>query len=117
MPLDKKYITVSALNNYLKRKIDVDMQLQHVFIKGEISNFKRNMSSGHLYFTLKDGKSHISAIMYKGFAEQLNFDVKNGDSVLIEATVSVYAVRKGGNEMFVYFGDEVAEVKILNLMD
>ena len=92
MPLDKKYITVSALNNYLKRKIDVDMQLQHVFIKGEISNFKRNMSSGHLYFTLKDGKSHISAIMYKGFAEQLNFDVKNGDSVLIEATVSVYAV-------------------------
>ena len=76
MPLDKKYITVSALNNYLKRKIDVDMQLQHVFIKGEISNFKRNMSSGHLYFTLKDGKSHISAIMYKGFAEQLNFDVK-----------------------------------------
>ena len=78
MPLDKKYITVSALNNYLKRKIDVDMQLQHVFIKGEISNFKRNMSSGHLYFTLKDGKSHISAIMFKGFAEQLNFDVRTG---------------------------------------
>lgn len=100
MPLDKKYITVSALNNYLKRKIDVDMQLQHVFIKGEISNFKRNMSSGHLYFTLKDGKSHISAIMYKGFAEQLNFDVKNGDSVLIEATVSVYAVT-GYNQLIV----------------
>ena len=100
MPLDKKYITVSTLNNYLKRKIDVDMQLQHVFIKGEISNFKRNMSSGHLYFTLKDGKSHISAIMYKGFAEQLNFDVKNGDSVLIEATVSVYAVT-GYNQLIV----------------
>ena len=100
MPLDKKYITVSALNNYLKRKIDVDMQLQHVFIKGEISNFKRNMSSGHLYFTLKDGKSHISAIMYKGFAAQLNFDVKNGDSVLIEATVSVYAVT-GYNQLIV----------------
>ena len=58
------------------------------------------MSSGHLYFTLKDGKSHISAIMYKGFAEQLNFDVKNGDSVLIEATVSVYAVT-GYNQLIV----------------
>ena len=100
MPLDKKHITVSTLNNYLKRTIDVDMHLQHVLIKGEISNFKRNMSSGHLYFTLKDGKSHISAIMYKGFAEQLNFDVKNGDSVLIEATVSVYAVT-GYNQLIV----------------
>ena len=38
--------------------------------------------------------------MYKGFAEQLNFDVKNGDSVLIEATVSVYAVT-GYNQLIV----------------
>lgn len=100
MLLDKKYITVSTLNSYLKRKVDIDTQLQHVFIKGEISNFKRNISSGHLYFTLKDGRSYISAIMYKGFADQLNFDVKNGDSVLIEATVSVYAVT-GYNQLIV----------------
>nr|WP_318000393.1 exodeoxyribonuclease VII large subunit [uncultured Faecalibacillus sp.] len=100
MPLDKRYITVSTLNSYLKRKIDNDTQLQRVFIKGEISNLKRNISSGHLYFTLKDGRSHINAIMYKGFADQLNYDVKNGDSVLIEATVSVYAVT-GYNQLIV----------------
>lgn len=98
--MDKKYITVSSLNSYLKRKLDSDVQMQRVFIKGEISNFKRNTNSGHLYFTLKDDRSHISAIMYKGFAEYLNFDVKNGDSVLIEATVAVYAVT-GYNQLIV----------------
>lgn len=69
--LTKKYLTVSALNNYLKRKVDIDSQLQIIYIKGEISNLKRNINSGHLYFTLKDEKSNISAIMYKGFAKQL----------------------------------------------
>ena len=53
MPLDKKYITVSALNNYLKRKIDVDMQLQHVFIKGEISNFKKKYEFWSFVFYTK----------------------------------------------------------------
>ena len=69
--MTKKYLTVSALNNYLKRKVDIDSQLQIIYIKGEISNLKRNINSGHLYFTLKDEKSNISAIMYKGFAKQL----------------------------------------------
>ena len=82
--MTKKYLTVSALNNYLKRKVDIDSQLQIIYIKGEISNLKRNINSGHLYFTLKDEKSNISAIMYKGFAKQLTFDLKNGDHVLIE---------------------------------
>ena len=75
--MTKKYLTVSALNNYLKRKVDIDSQLQIIYIKGEISNLKRNINSGHLYFTLKDEKSNISAIMYKGFVKQLTFDLKN----------------------------------------
>ena len=98
--MTKKYLTVSALNNYLKRKVDIDSQLQIIYIKGEISNLKRNINSGHLYFTLKDEKSNISAIMYKGFAKQLTFDLKNGDHVLIEASVSVYAVT-GYNQLIV----------------
>ena len=98
--MTKKYLTVSALNNYLTRKVDIDSQLQIIYIKGEISNLKRNINSGHLYFTLKDEKSNISAIMYKGFANQLTFDLKNGDHVLIEASVSVYAVT-GYNQLIV----------------
>ncbi len=51
--MEKKYLTVSALNRYLKARIDADEQLQKILIKGEISNFKHH-SSGHLYFTLKE---------------------------------------------------------------
>ena len=60
--MTKKYLTVSALNNYLKRKVDIDSQLQIIYIKGEISNLKRNINSGHLYFTLKDEKSNIKVL-------------------------------------------------------
>ena len=54
--MEKRYLTVSALNRYLKAKIDSDEQLQKILIKGEVSNFKHH-SSGHLYFTLKDETS------------------------------------------------------------
>ena len=56
--MEKKYLTVSALNRYLKARIDADEQLQKILIKGEISNFKHH-SSGHLYFTLKDEYSKM----------------------------------------------------------
>ena len=55
-------ISVTELNSYIKNKIADDEYLNNVLIKGEISNFK-NHYTGHMYFTLKDGKSHISAIM------------------------------------------------------
>lgn len=89
--MDRKYLTVSALNKYIKAKIDNDFQLQNILIKGEISNLKKH-SSQHIYFTLKDDQSRISAVMFASHARKLNFDVKNGDKVLIEANVSVYTV-------------------------
>ena len=61
--MNDKYITVSQLNRYIKYKIDNDIHLQEVFIKGEISNFKAH-SRGHFYFTLKDENSRINAIMF-----------------------------------------------------
>lgn len=89
--MDKRYLTVSALNRYIKTKIDNDIQLQNILIKGEISNLKRH-SSQHIYFTLKDDQARISAVMFASHARKLNFDVKDGDKVLIEASVSVYMV-------------------------
>ena len=83
------YITVSALNNYLKRKFEVDTNLGHVYLKGEISNFKPH-SRGHFYFSLKDDNSIISAIMFQGNAIKLNFVPKDGDKVLVEGRVVVY---------------------------
>ncbi len=83
------YITVSALNNYLKRKFEVDSHLGHVYLKGEISNFKSH-SRGHLYFSLKDDTSVISAIMFEANTKSLNFVPKDGTKVFVEGKVTVY---------------------------
>ncbi|WP_027088972.1 exodeoxyribonuclease VII large subunit [Thomasclavelia saccharogumia] len=89
--MEKKYLTVSALNRYLKARIDADEQLQKILIKGEISNFKHH-SSGHLYFTLKDEYSRINAVMFASKAKKIPFKLENGMKVLIQASVSVYDV-------------------------
>lgn len=89
--MEKRYLTVSALNRYLKAKIDNDDQLQRILIKGEISNFKHHRS-GHLYFTLKDEYSRINAVMFSSKAQNVPFEITDGMKVLIQARVSVYDV-------------------------
>ncbi len=83
------FITVSALNNYLKRKFDADVHLGHVYLKGEISNCKIH-SRGHIYFSLKDETSVISAIMFDRDAKMINFEPKDGTKVFAEGKVTVY---------------------------
>ncbi len=82
-------MTVSALNRYVKNLIDNDELLGMVYIKGEISNFKKHYS-GHLYFTLKDESCLIKCVMFKTYTPNLDFEPKDGDSVLILGSVAVY---------------------------
>lgn len=82
-------IKVSELNNYIKSVIDNDERLNTVYIRGELSNFKRHYT-GHLYFTLKDETSLIKCIMFKSYTTYLNFEPKDGMSVVILGTVSVF---------------------------
>lgn len=82
-------MTVSSLNNYIKNIIDEDEMLNNVYIKGELSNFKRHYS-GHLYFTLKDEASLIKCVMFKSYAGYLRFEPKDGMSVVILGSVSVF---------------------------
>lgn len=82
-------ITVTDLNRYIKEKIDGDESLNNVLVKGEISNFKRHYT-GHLYFTLKDENSLIKCIMFKGYTANLKFAPKDGMSVLLFGSVSVF---------------------------
>ena len=89
--MERKYLTVTALNRYLKAKIDADSQLQKIYIMGEISNFKHH-SSGHLYFTLKDENSRVNAVMFSSKARKLPFEPANGMKVFIQASVSIYDV-------------------------
>ncbi|MDZ5712122.1 exodeoxyribonuclease VII large subunit [Jeotgalibacillus haloalkalitolerans] len=84
-----RYLTVSALTKYIKRKFDADPHLSGVYIKGEISNLKQP-SSGHMYFTLKDQKTRISAVMFSSAASSLKFKPENGMEVLLQADVSVF---------------------------
>ncbi len=60
-----KYLTVTALTKYIKRKLDMDKHLRTVWLKGEISNFKHH-NRGHMYMTIKDKQTRIQAIMFAG---------------------------------------------------
>lgn len=87
--MEKNYIKVSALNQYIKLLLDDNSFLHKVYLKGEISNFKHHMS-GHLYFTLKDEEGRISAIMFKSRTIDLKFTPEDGKKVLVEGKVSCY---------------------------
>jgi exodeoxyribonuclease VII large subunit len=86
-----KALSVSQLNNYIKSLIESDDVLNYVTVRAEISNFKHH-SSGHLYFTLKDDKSEIAAVMFRASASRLTFAPKNGDKVIAYGKISVYEV-------------------------
>ena len=92
-------ITVSDLNQYIKNKITDDEYLNNILVKGEISNFK-NHYTGHMYFTLKDEKSLIKCIMFKSYAQKLNFMPKDGMKVFLFGGVSVFE-RDGVYQIYV----------------
>ncbi len=89
MNYDAMAVSVTDLNIYIKEKIAGDEALNAVVVKGEISNFK-NHYTGHLYFTLKDDKSLIKCIMFKSYADRLNFMPKDGMKVMVFGSVSVF---------------------------
>jgi exodeoxyribonuclease VII large subunit len=87
--MENRFLTVAALTKYLKRKFDCDPHLQDVYVKGEISNFKQH-SSGHMYFTLKDEKARILAVMFSGANRKIKFTPENGMKVLVRGEITVY---------------------------
>ena len=97
--MNDKYITVTQLTKYIKYKIDNDVNLQQVFLKGEISNFKAH-SRGHYYFTIKDENSRINAIMFATQTKKIKFVPTDGMKVLVTGKISVYEAN-GGYQIFV----------------
>ena len=83
-------LTVSQVNFFLKSLIEGDGRLQDILISGEISNFTDHYRSGHLYFSLKDEKSVLKAVMFASSARRLKFRPKDGMKVLIRGRISVY---------------------------
>ena len=81
--------TVSRVNNYIKRLIDSKSVLNNIWVKGEISNYKRH-SSGHIYLTLKDEGSILKAVMFRAAASSLDFEPSDGTMVIAHGKISVY---------------------------
>ncbi len=82
-------LTVKALTKYIKLKFDYDKNLQHLLLKGELSNVKRH-SRGHLYFTLKDDEAQINAVMFASAASHLEFVPTEGMQVIVKGHITVY---------------------------
>ena len=108
--LNDKYITVTQLTRYIKYKIDNDVHLNEVFLRGEISNFKAH-SRGHFYFTLKDETSRINAVMFASNTRNIKFVPQDGMKVLVTGKVSVFEAN-GGYQIYV---NELLEDGIGNL--
>ena len=81
--------TVSRVNNYIKRLIESKDVLNNIWVKGEISNYKRH-SSGHIYLTLKDEGSILKAVMFRSAASGLMFEPTDGMKVIAHGKISVY---------------------------
>lgn len=97
--MDKEYLKISELNNYIKSLLDKDTFLNKIYLKGEISNFK-NHTRGHLYFTLKDDTSRISAVMFQSSAVKLTFVPEDGMNVLVSGRISAYPAQ-GSYQIYV----------------
>ena len=86
---EQRYLSVNALTKYIKRKFDADPHLRDVHVRGEISNFKQH-SSGHMYFTLKDEKARILAVMFSSQSRTMKFTPEGGMKVIVRGEISVY---------------------------
>ena len=83
-------LKVSQVNTYIKALLDASEPLRSIYVEGEISNFKHYQPSGHMYFTLKDDKSQLKAVMFSSSAYKLRFRPENGMSVICRGRISVY---------------------------
>ena len=88
--LPPETITVSQINEYVKSLVEEEKMLQDLYVTAEISNFKLHTATGHMYFTLKDEKSEIKAVMFRVHASRVKFKPENGMKVLAHARIGVY---------------------------
>ena len=98
--MQKRIISVSELNEYIKLVLEHDELLMNVYVKGEISNFTNHYKTGHMYFSLKDAGGAVKAVMFRGNAMRLKFMPENGMKVLVSGRVGVFP-RDGQYQIYV----------------
>lgn len=90
--LQQTMMTIAQLTEVIKAVVENDELLQHVTVRGEISNFYTH-SSGHLYFTLKDRSAQIKAVMFRSSARLMRFQPGNGMGIIATGSIGIYPER------------------------
>lgn len=96
---ERKALSVTQINLYIKEVISRDDILSDVLVKGELSNFKAH-SSWHMYMSLKDESGVMRAVMFRSAAARLNFRPQNGMKVIAHGRVAVYE-RDGQYQLYI----------------
>ena len=96
---DRWTLSVSELNEYVRKRLAGDPLLRTVEVTGEISNYKHHIS-GHRYFALKDEGARVACVMLRTQAEGLDFRPEDGMRVTVRASASIY-VRDGSYQLYV----------------
>jgi exodeoxyribonuclease VII large subunit len=91
--------TVSDLTRYIRQLLEGDEVLQEVWVRGEISNFKR-ATSGHIYFSLKDPNSTLQCVIWRSTAVRIHIPLDTGMAVEVHGTIGVYE-RDGSYQLYV----------------
>ena len=99
MAAERRVWTVGEVNRYIRGIMEDDFLLSDISVQGELSNVKYH-SSGHIYFTLKEKDSCISAVMFAGDAAGLTFRLEAGDKVVLKGRISVYE-KAGAYQIYV----------------
>ena len=94
---DKNIFTVAGINEYIKNLIENNRVLCDIYVMGEISNFT-NHRTGHFYFTVKDDKSVLKAVMFGG-SSKVKFMPENGMKVILRGRISLF-VRDGQYQIY-----------------
>lgn len=120
--------TVTQVTSYIKNMFIQDFALNRISIKGEVSNCKYH-TSGHIYFTLKDGGAQIAAVMFAGQRKDLSFQLEEGQEVTVSGTVDVYErdgryqlyakeiTREGRGDLFARFEKLRNELEEMGMFD
>lgn len=85
----KNIYSVTQVNAYIRNMFTQDFMLQSIRVRGEVSNCKYH-SSGHIYFTLKDGKAAMACVMFAGSRSGLAFRMQEGQQVVVDGSMDVY---------------------------
>ena len=85
----KEVYSVATLNQYIKHLFASDYALNNIMVRGEVSNCKYH-TSGHIYFTLKDGAAQIACVLFAGRRAGISFRMEDGQNVIVFGSISVY---------------------------